>query len=324
MPFDPKREFVRCVLCDAEPTTREHLFGDSLARTLNIPINAVGIGRGVGGEPKELNSGSPFLSSVSKCLCSECNNVRFHSMMGRAQPVIAALAKGQKTSISPQEGDDLVFYFERLGILVDVLSSNYQLSDAHKESKHFAPHASWHLLPPVYTLDERKAWVTRKPIVERPRVFVGRHRGVLGLNPEANCTRQATLKAGDAPIEVVGRQYQVCIGQLAVEIRMGVEVGRQMPSDAFVQLRPSAAPLNWPAARDVGYDDFLALFAQDPPTLFLRRIFQNVVTRIVEEERWRRRHTSAVRAAKAQRAEASKKSKAAAKAKKERKPNREH
>lgn len=317
MPFDPNRKFVNCVLCDGLPMSREHLFGESLARLLRVPINAVGTGRGPDGLPKRVNTGAPMLSAVSVCLCQDCNTSRFSAMMSRAQPVLVQLAEGQKRLITPAEVDDLLMYFERLGFLVDVLSSNYRLTDEYRATPHFAPHARWHEFPPVYSLLQRKAWLAGEPGAERPRVYVGRHAGVLGLNPETNVNRQPMFRPaaedGTAAGWVGGgRQFHIVIGQLAVHIRMGEEVEDRVPSEAFVQLVAKEDPISWPAARNVDYDDVFRLFDQDPPTVHQRLIFRHPIHRILEEDRRRRQHYKMVRSAKLQEAAARKNSAKAA------------
>jgi hypothetical protein len=307
VPFDPKREFVKCVLCDGEPMTREHLFGESLARALDIPINAVGTGRNSDGQAIPVNTGAPLLSSVSVCLCENCNNVRFHAMMGRAQPLIVQLARGQKRSLSTEDIDDLLRYFERLGFLVDALSSNYELTDEYRASPHFEAHAHWHGVEPVYSLIQRKVWLEGAPDAVRPRIYLGRHLGVLGLNPETNLNRQTIRDPAQSERRYGGtRQFHICIGQLAVHIRMGDDGVEFAPSNSYVRLA-LPGPLAWPPApRNVDYDDFFALYEQDGQTLFLRGVFRVPVTRIIEEEVRRRKHRRAVQAAKAEQAAARK------------------
>ena len=310
MPFDPQREFPRCVLCDGVPVTREHLFGAKLADALDIPLSATGIGRAADGRDVAFNTGAPFLSSVSKCLCATCNNDAFHAMMGRVQPVIFKLAKGQKKWIEPGEIDDLLVYFERLGFLVDVLSSNYELTDEYRNSPHFEPHAHWHQHPPVFTLAERSAWVRKESGSVRPRVFAGRHLGVLGINPETNMSRLPSLDslATGGDFSQV-RQFHMCIGQLAIHIRMGVDVSEVDLGNAYAKLAPISTAMRWPAAmRDVDYDDFLRLYVQDENIVLWRQLFRNPIARIVQEEAIRRRHKSAMHAAKAERAAARKSS----------------
>lgn len=263
-------------------TSREHLFGDKLAKLLKMYVNAQGVGRDSRGEPKIVNTGQPMISAVSRCLCEDCNTVKFSAMMGRVQPVLADLALGRKFVLQPPELADMLKYFERLGFLVDALSSNYGLTDEYRRSSHFMPHAHWHQYAPVYSLQQRRAWLSGEETVARPSLFIGRHLGVLGLNPITGGNAQGSVAT---PNSNVGRQFHMVIGELTFHLRMGEDSSPRFPSAAFIELATADSPLEWPPSRDVDYADFYALWIQDAAVIHELALTADPVSR-QRHENW--------------------------------------
>ena len=264
MPFDPTRVFDRCVMCGGLPPylpsgmSREHLFGDSLAKMMAtvqkpIPWRAdIATTSGF----KTLTGGQPVLSAVSVCLC-RCCNVGFSEMMGAAQPLIFALATGTIQLLDTIQKRVLLRYFERLGYIVDVLGSDFEMTEAFKHSRHNKS-GHWRQWPPVRSPADRLAWLRGERSGLEPRVFIGRHIGVLGLNPETSANAY-----GDGTGNAVQRRFHTAIGQLAIELQIGEEIELYKPADSFVQITYEPGHLPWPPARNVSYGDFYALYERE-------------------------------------------------------------
>ena len=259
MPFETKRVFAQCVMCGRSPVTREHLFGASLSRSLK----AVGIGLPA---PK---SGQSILDAACHCLCRECNTDRFSAPMAQGQEIVRDLATGARVSIATDEHASLVWYFERLGFLVDVLSSNFELQDEYRNSRHFQPHAAWRLAPPAFSVVDRKSWLDGKDC-QHPAIFLGRHMGELGRDPETT-VNQAFTTGNEATVTAC-RRFHMVIGRLAIELQMGDQHEQYVPSDAYVSFASPPHTQHWPPSRDVDYDDFFALQVQDAQVMSRRHL----------------------------------------------------
>jgi hypothetical protein len=281
--FDSRRKFATCILCDAPELSVEHIFGGGLkARLWNMPNwrsfdqpRSAALGKVIA-----VNGGAPMISITSRLLCEECNH-SFHGVMSRVLDPLPKLIHGNARNLTAENVSDLRRYFERIAYIVDVHTSNHQVSEAYRARPEHARNAPWRTSGPLYSLAERRDWHIHRPIAS-PEVYIGRHRGVLGINPMAD-TGQGPVFGPDG-LSPSYKTFQVVIGQLAVVLRMGSNNPR-IPSSAYRLL--GSDPLNWPPVPDVDYEDYFALCEQPNHYGPWRHILRERVVRRRFEREWR-------------------------------------
>jgi hypothetical protein len=301
--LDVTRVFERCVLCGGAPPyasqskrrsdqmpwmSREHLFGKSLADMMSRvqrPVQTKVLIQNRSGEQISTSGGGrSILNEVSVCLCICCNN-GFSEVMQLAQPLIFGLATGTIEVLTPADKAALLRYFERFGFLADVLSSSHELTPKIMSSPHFKS-SQWRTLPPVYSLDERRRWLQGGRTGSEPMIWLGRHAGVLGLNPMTSVDCTFSISSAGT---VLHRRFHTVIRELAIEIQFRGEAMEPYNGlQSYVRLENSTAPMSWPPARLVGYEDFFKLHQQSEVISFLRAEFLDPISCIQREFETRR------------------------------------
>jgi hypothetical protein len=261
MAFDPYRKFSACVFCGARDNlTREHLFGHSLAQFLGVKQNWVAP-RIVVNRPTPLAQikygSSPITSVAPALLCGACNSGPLGLVMQHSLPLLERLCESQKTDLVDDDRVNLRRYCERFAAIVDVCTSNEQVSDMTPQQAASFQVQLQHQKPAITTFGSRKVWLDGAPL-QMVTTYVGHHQGLLGLNPDLNVTHQPDFDGTWKRITFVVKHLAVCI-----------DVGK--PN---ISVPPSfhvlSAATSFPTLPAVTYDDYLALWYQDQKVLFLR------------------------------------------------------
>jgi hypothetical protein len=261
MAFDPYRKFAACVFCGARNNlTREHLFGHSLAQFLSVKQNwmAPQIVVTRPGRLAQIKRGSSPITSVAPpLLCGACNSGRLGLVMQSSLPLLESLCEGQKTVLTDHDRVILRRYCERFAAIVDVCTSNEQVSDMTPQQAASFQVQLQHQKPAITTFGSRNAWLDGAHL-EAVTTYIGHHQGLLGLNPDLNVTHQPDFDGSWKRITFVVKHLAVCI-----------DVGKpdiSVPSSFHVLSAATSFPTLPPAT----YDDYLALWYEDQKVLFLR------------------------------------------------------
>lgn len=270
--FEEHRKFERCILCDANDVTREHIFGASFARHLGVAKHwaARATPTDLRLEGQVVKGSSPITTIAPKVLCGPCNNERLSPLMASSLPTLIALSSGESASVSSASNDDLRRYFERVAIIIDVCTSTEQTPPERIETREHKLTALNRQAPPLLTQQVRLAWLEDAPL-SGVHVYLGRHEGVLGLNPDVNIVHMR-FRDQDRSGHIVGyvKRITMAIHQLAVCIDIAPSLGARRPLLPQT-LRPVERITAWPPSMSITYDDYFALRHQDPVTKWLRR-----------------------------------------------------
>lgn len=87
-----------CAFCGAKPTTREHILPKWLQKY--FPDKVVEHSRSSGGAPVNVWDAGAF-SATSRTACASCNNGWMSRLESHAEPLISAMALGQRISLDP-------------------------------------------------------------------------------------------------------------------------------------------------------------------------------------------------------------------------------
>lgn len=279
------------MLCGSEePRTAEHLFGRAIGRQIGERRPWAAPVMRADGLPEPVTGGNPLLFTTYACLCSTCNTDRLSRMMEAATPLVVGLARGTVTKLTPADQEVLLRYFERLAYLVEVVTSNFQLTPEDAASPHLRRNEGFRTFPSAYSPEERRSWLLNGADERTPRVFLGRHMGVLGLELECSVGHLAILVREPIPAFVRIPRFHLVIGQLAIELRMSTaSMDSEAPPDCYWQLSRGSGEANWPAARNVGYADFWSTHVQDDHIRYMAWLYR--------KPPWREAHEAEVRAA---------------------------
>jgi hypothetical protein len=258
--YEEHRKYTCCIFCETEGLTREHIFGKSLAAKLaiQVPWRAVSHSTNAEHDGLPLKGSSPITHIAPRLLCDTCNTKRLSELMNTSLPILLALIRGECGGLSATDASVVLRYFERIALIVDVVTSDHEMSEKHLASTEFIRTDTNRVTGPVISQEARSNWLhgASPPDVS---VFIGNHEGVMGLNPDMCITH---LRFRDSPRgEILGnvKRVSIVIGKLAVCIDL------KMPSDgipgSFVALR--SVDFAWPPPNEASYEDYLSLRYQD-------------------------------------------------------------
>jgi hypothetical protein len=267
--FDEHRKFVRCILCGNTNLTREHIFGHALADYLAVKHHWYAAVSSADPATVELKKGSsPITNIAPPLLCEQCNTRRLTRTMDLSLPTLKSMCAGELTELDDTSREVLRRYIERIGLIVDVCTSNEQLAElpstvAAKYLKRWDRAA-----PPVIDFERRSAWLKGGAVPEIT-VYIGHHTGVLGLNPECNV---AHFRFRDQQQRIVGyaKRFSCVIHKLAVCVDIGMPF-RDLPASLYDL--PSLKA--FPTTTAVTYDDYYSARPQDRLTTDLRSRFNS-------------------------------------------------
>jgi hypothetical protein len=203
--------------------------------------------------------------------------------MDASLPLLKDMSQGK--SISPTALDILKLkrYFERIALIVDVCTSNEQISEDRRQKPEYQQAVRYRQEPPILSFAERVAWLNGAPLQDS-FVSLGSHDGVLGLNPDFTITYYLRVCKGDTkPVRRVKR-VSLAINNIIACLEVGAKDDDMPPS-----LRPIDEVSSWPIVPTVSYDDYFSLRTQNPDTVAKRTLLQNNLY-VAETERLTRLH----------------------------------
>jgi hypothetical protein len=274
--FEAHRKYKHCILCEMYGVTREHLFGKSLASKLGIKVPWAAVSKSTKPEHHNLllKGSSPITNLAPPLLCAKCNNERLTELMKTSLPPLLLLIHGGCACISMTDGAVLLRYFERVAMIVDVATSNHQVTARHRVSSEFYRTDTNRVAAPVISQEGRTKWL-RGACLPEVKVFVGNHEGVLGLNPDMCITHRRIREQEGGPVLWYAKRISIVIGKLAICI--DVNIGATAVPPSFLPL--GSTKITWPPDAQADYQDYLSLRDQDAEIRHLRTILHHTETR---------------------------------------------
>ncbi|MFT6388780.1 MAG: hypothetical protein ACJAUP_002163 [Cellvibrionaceae bacterium] len=158
----------KCIFClkdkkdkEISEITKEHFFGKTVATKITTEGNTINYG---------LKGGSPISDFTLKAVCKVCNNhVLGEKIMGPVTDTIIDIFSG-KIDYIPKSKTSLVNkYFMRMGILVDIATGNYGLSEDKVELISKRTHSNLTKYKPLLPDDDRFEFIKN---LDASKVFV--------------------------------------------------------------------------------------------------------------------------------------------------------
>jgi hypothetical protein len=254
--FEPNRKYTHCIFCGAGGTTKEHIFGKTLARELGIQEHW----RVLLPDGSTKQGPSPFLNLAPTVLCKNCNTVRLRPDNEAAMPHILRLCKGEAFALDNSARSHLLRYFQRVAFIVDVCTSTEQIDDDRRQRKEHQDNAEFRTAEAFFSQEERAGWLDGK-FNGSLYVSLGYHTGKLGANPECNAGHlrlRAECSDGRKIDGPTLKRFSVVIRHLAVTIDIG-------PTPTFIPppwlITPAMVPLQvldaWPRQPELTVGDYL-------------------------------------------------------------------
>lgn len=248
-----------CVFCPTPLTkknkTSEHIFGKKMQDI--HPVKANLQARDQEGRLKK--GSSPIINIQSKSVCRRCNSGWMSSEIDGAYPELEKLIKGEKEKIGVESVLLLRRYFVRLAILVDIESSNHDLSEDMLTDGYVQEFGGSNRHPPILNQEERTGYKNSCDI-HRVFIYIGHHQGILGLNPFMNNSPNKQLDM-TSPTQ---KTFTIVIGELAVVLNIGGPftkyniLGGNSP---FIALENKA--ISWPPNLKADYTDVYSTIKYD-------------------------------------------------------------
>jgi hypothetical protein len=263
---EPNRKFKACIFCDGPIDGTEHLFGKKIAKGLGITehwqaLNASTDPSTVGRVERGPSPGSYM---TVKALCSGCNRDRFGPVMQRVTPVVLSMKGGTRRKISADEARSLRHYIERISLIVDICTSNFDIDDERRATAEYAKSAAFRMQDPVRSGEDRSAWLEGKDV--RLRSAVGFMEDVFGKQGDMNVAHAIRWPNG---LEMPANFHTQTSKRITVAFRHLVLyaelVGEPAPNNvlpsAMVELDGSS--FTWPPVDRLSVDDYYSLRSQD-------------------------------------------------------------
>jgi hypothetical protein len=259
--FDAHRRFLSCVFCgSAETRTKEHVFGKAFARRFNETFGP--LPNWVAQEEQLRAKGSsPIVSLSPPVACNTCNSEDLSGDMKSSLEPMWRLVKGESHAIGQPERRSLTRYWERIGLIVDVMTSDFQIDAEYRATDEYARSEEHRQAPPLFSQEERKRWTAGEKL-RRARIYFGDHRGVLGINPQTLIAPTYTFDSRGRATTSDGKRFLIVLGRLAVCVRLGVDP-RTSITGSMRELSDETVDGSWPNSREVTYGDFFGLAKQD-------------------------------------------------------------
>jgi hypothetical protein len=291
MSFDEHRRYQACAFCGATPKrlTAEHIIGSKFAHFLNIEHRWRAHEKNVLGNFVRDRSGTSAITNIApQLLCSECNSTRFSQFTTGSLPALTSMATGAAIPDMQVYAVALRKYFDRMGYILDVCSSNFDLAALDSFRRHLIEQKFGRRRPPVLSSIDRLRFaqeLTPEPLI---RVYLGNHPGVLGLFVFFSIThfRESLLENDDPTDMIVGKRMTFVLRNLAVCLEVGNQsVSLARPAPSFHLLSDLES---WPpAGPHATYEDVLGLPEQDLETRAERYRWANSALRAEPEALFR-------------------------------------
>ncbi len=284
MAFDEHRPFKSCIFCGSTARrTKEHIFGKAVARRYPVKYRWKSAGNTHFG-PVLAQGGGPIISVTAKAACRDCNTGFLKRELDEALEPLMSLIEGKSHQIAAQERAALFRYWERVGLIVDVLTSNYQITATYASGDEYKVSKEGRQAPPIYSDRQRKEWKAPGGKLLDMHIYIGFHDGFLGLNPFTNPASERVMWAesqGGITVEkrlTLEKRFLMTIGKLSVCVWMGKNhfhvpillrppVGYAPPIPTSFRDLAAVANQNWDwpgAVPPVSYVDFFGLYGQTP------------------------------------------------------------
>lgn len=264
--YEQNRRYGYCILCGESPTTKEHIFGKAFARHLGVEHHWSAHTTPGPSKPAGMRKGSnPITHVAPSVLCDRCNSHRLSPSMAASLGPLISLVDGTADTVSAVDRAALCRYFERVALIMDVCTSTEQIPEARMRSPEFQDVAFHRQAPPVIDQKSRAAWLDGAPL-GGVKIIVGKHLGVLGLNPVLNVVHLRLKNAANEELIHHQKRVLMVFRQLAV----CVFIGEPFPDAprSFTELTNVVA---WPASNgNVSYDDFFSMYQQSELIGYLR------------------------------------------------------
>lgn len=161
------RKFLQCMFCgEAEPTTKEHIFGSSISK--QFPPQPMAVFKGKERpfrDPRTMDNaqrkrfvrlaGDHALAVTSASMCTACNNKNGKEISIISQS-IAKFFKGELPSIPKSHNARILRYFQRIGLLIDLETCAF---DAKIMTEAASDHSEQHFGRPVASAAQRKSYI---------------------------------------------------------------------------------------------------------------------------------------------------------------------
>lgn len=261
--FDERRRFTTCVFCGSDPgtagLTAEHVFGKWLASRFQERFGQLPNWL-VAGERFDGKGGGPILSIAPRLACHACNHGPLSREAAAAiEPVWRAIV-GESHDMTVAEQVTVQRYLERVGIIVDVMTSDHQLCEEQRKKKDYLRSANHLVSATILIAEQRAAW-TAGASLNQIQVAIGHHAGVLGVNPQTLNAPLLEFEPAQRSLNMASQRFLTVIGHLAVCVQIGSD---PRPLPHCMRLLSEQADLCWPPARAVTYADFYSMANRDP------------------------------------------------------------
>lgn len=271
---EPNRRFKACIFCGGKIDNTEHLFGKKIAKRLGITEHWQALTAPTEPTAGRIERGpSPGSYMTVKALCSECNRGRFGPVMQRVTPVVLSMAGGTRRSISVADALGLRHYIERIALIVDVCTSNFDIDDERRSTAEYAKSAAFRIRDPVRSTEDRSAWLDRKDV--RLRSAVGFMKDVFGKQGDMNVAHAVVLPTElEIPANFhvqTSKRITVAFRHLALYAEL---VGSPDPNNilpaSMVEL--DGTSFTWPPKDQLSVDDYFSLRNQDELVASIRSV----------------------------------------------------
>jgi len=286
--YDEHRKYETCAFCDSRDLSPEHLFGRAIAKAFPVKHHWQAPRFDRRGIPVGVKKGSsPMLHVAPRILCYDHNH-SLHKHMEDAKNALIPMIERHRKTFEARELQAVRRYWERVALLIDIITSNRDVSREYMATEEYRNSEAFRQRPPVYSDQTRRPWINGDRLAGL-HVFVGTHEGVLGLNPGPNI---APLLSGVIPQQRHGKRVTMCIGSLTALVLVGLD---DIPvPDAFIELTDNVTSLRWPRSPDVSYDDYFLMHSQTVEVVHMRRLLATRHTRRRIEQHSRRQGTFSI------------------------------
>lgn len=170
--------------------SKEHIFGSGIKRRFIRQFGRPPYARSHTRSFKSTNDdrdsvdmGQTVLDFAPYVLCRECNHGVLGREMGQTIPVIWPIIQGLTRIEVTEGGAELIRrYFERLAIIMDLCTSNHEVTPAYRESDEFIQVARFRRYSPYLSKRDRECWAAGRPL-SSVKIRIARSSGWRGSNP---------------------------------------------------------------------------------------------------------------------------------------------
>jgi hypothetical protein len=224
--FEEDRKYYSCITCGVESPpgelTREHLFGKTFVERIRANHKtSPWLART---NTNVIKGSSSIFDLAPRLLCKKCNGEILGKTMEKALPSVLSLYGGGPVTAQSDCAFFISRYFERMGVMHDVMTSNFDLNRPQRTRQSIVEaNSQFRRHPPLLSEEDRFRWLGGDDIgIE---VYLGRHHGVLGLDPYVNVYRAINLN--NMPMRDIGKnegkRFTYVIGKMVIVVQVKLE-----------------------------------------------------------------------------------------------------